>query len=123
MEEFSFKSGFFYQLIGCPKKNFKPLTRRQPHLPGIHYWAISNLTQRPSRTLTRLGPKPWQSASAEFEPGTFYTPHILWINTVLHQGLSSCILNLAYQSNRSSYMTLKVVSATCLFLKLKREHL
>ena len=30
----------FYHLFGCPKLNFEPLTKRQPHSPSVNHCAI-----------------------------------------------------------------------------------
>ena len=52
-------SKFFYQPFGCPKGNYGPLTRRQPHSPAVNYKTISSMTRRSPET-TQWGwfPKP-----------------------------------------------------------------
>ena len=39
-------SHFFYQPFGCPKTNFRPLTRRYPQSPDVTQYTISSTTCR-----------------------------------------------------------------------------
>ena len=66
-------SNFFYQSFRCAKANFRPLTRRRPHLPDVNCNLISSTTRRPpeaSYILMRLGPKACPSAPVGFKPET-----------------------------------------------------
>ena len=35
-----FVKTYFYQTFGCPKANFGPLARRQPHSPDVNHSTI-----------------------------------------------------------------------------------
>ena len=54
----------FYQPFFCPKANFGPMTRRQPHSPYVNHNTTSRTTRRSLRAsylVMSLGSKAWLS--------------------------------------------------------------
>ena len=67
-----FVQTFFYQVFGCPKINFGPMTWRQSHPPSFNPNTFKYDPKVTRSTVTRVDPKAWPNSSLGFEPETFW---------------------------------------------------